>query len=159
MRRAIWRRESEARERPPKAISPPEGSSSPVRQRRRGVLPAPLGPTTARHSRRRTSRSRGPRMARAPERQASPRAARRVVGINGDPHTSRPIHLGWPVRSALRSLTPWPPLHSVERGNVAEPIVPISKNVDLWALPLHEVERDRGGGFGGQDAPEGKDAC
>src|SRR3954447_20505438 len=87
MRRAIWRRESDARERSPKAISPPEGSSSPVRQRRRVVFPAPLGPTTARHSPRRTSRSRGPRMARAPERQASPRALRRTVILS---HTSLP---------------------------------------------------------------------
>src|SRR3954452_23511585 len=29
----------------------------------------------------------------------------------------------WPLgRPALRGLTPWPPLHFVERGNVAEPI-------------------------------------
>ena len=49
-----------------------------------------------------------------------------------------------PVRSALRGLTPWPPLHFVERGNVTEAILPNLEDFDLWALPLHEVERERG---------------
>ncbi|MFL6260698.1 MAG: carboxypeptidase-like regulatory domain-containing protein [Thermoanaerobaculia bacterium] len=42
-------------------------------------------------------------------------------------------------RPALRILTPWPPLHFVERGNVAEPILPNPADFDLWALPLHGV--------------------
>src|SRR5436305_12085934 len=30
-----------------------------------------------------------------------------------------PVRPRWPVRPALRSLTPWPPLHFVERGNLS----------------------------------------
>src|SRR5436309_11680891 len=58
-------------------------------------------------------------------------------------HMDEPL-LGWPVRSALRGLTPWPPLHSVERGNVTASTLPNLEDFALWALPLHEVERDRG---------------
>ena len=44
-------------------------------------------------------------------------------------------------RSALRGLTPWPPLHFVERGKM-----PRSEVLGLWprAPPLHAVERGRG---------------
>ena len=49
------------------------------------------------------------------------------------------------VRPALRILTPWPPLHEVERGkrgfqrNRLDPAT-----FRRRALPLHFVERDRG---------------
>ncbi len=64
------------------AISACRGRSSPVSSRSRVVLPAPLGPTTTRHSPDRTSRSSGPRMVRSPLSQVRPRAVTRGA-LNG----------------------------------------------------------------------------
>src|SRR3954466_14621195 len=47
-------------------------------------------------------------------------------------------------RPALRSLTPWPPLHFVERGNLSSAPCRAQQYLPTRALPLHEVERDRG---------------
>src|SRR6202023_58992 len=78
MRRASSRRLSLAKGRPPKESVPAAGCARPVSRRSRVVLPAPFGPTTARHSPPRTSRSSGPRIVRPPACQVRPRAARSV---------------------------------------------------------------------------------
>src|SRR4051794_39713178 len=79
-------------------------------------------------------------------------SAGRALGMGGD-YNAPPASTAGTVCPAR----PHPLAPSPLRGE-GEPIwatLPDSTIVDLWALPLPEVERDRGGGFGGQDAPEG----
>src|SRR3954452_8254427 len=47
------------------------------------------------------------------------------------------------------------PLSTSWRGGTYPSDLAEFGNADLWALPLHEVERDRGWGFEGQDTPAG----